>query len=504
MDFSLFHNLGVGFSAAGTIANIAFAFAGCLIGTLIGVLPGIGSISAIAILLPFTFGLDPLSALIMLSGIYYGAQYGGSTTAILVHVPGEASAIITCIDGHQMARQGQAGLALAVAALGSFFAGCVGTLLIAAFGPILAGVAQDFNSPEQFALMSVGLIMCIILVRGSIIKALGMVFLGLLFGTVGTDPNEAVQRLTFGVSLLFDGIDFVVLVVGMFGIVEIIRNLEEPEAEREALKTGFWDVWPRYADLRPAILPAIRGTLLGSIIGILPGAGTVVASFSSYALEKKVARDPSRFGQGAIAGVAGPESANNAAAQTSFIPMLTLGIPASAVMVLMMGAMMIQGVQPGPFIMQKQPELFWGLIASMWIGNAMLVVLNLPLIGIWVRLLSIPYRFLYPAILLFCIIGVYSTNMNALPMMTLTAIFALFGWILLKCGFELVPFVLGFVLGPLMEENLRRSLLLSRGSLMIFLERPICAALLAFAVVLVFAIVLPQVRMMRQKVSAQQ
>ena len=494
----LFANLATGFAAAATLQNIGFALIGCLLGTLIGVLPGIGPIPTIAMLLPITFGLDPLSSLVMLAGIYYGAQYGGSTTSILVNMPGEASSIVTCIDGHQMARQGRAGAALAVAALGSFFAGCVGTLFVAAFGPPLALLAQQFNSPDYFSLMVLGLVMAVILARGSVIKALAMVMIGLLFGLVGTDVNSGVVRYTFGISAIWDGIDFLPLVIGMFGIVEIIRNLEQGDFQRTAVSTKFRDLWPKPSDLREAWRPVLRGTGLGSILGILPGGGAVLASFASYTLEKKIAADPSRFGRGAMEGVAGPESANNAAAQTSFIPLLTLGLPSNAVMALMMGAMMIQGIAPGSAVMEKRPDLFWGMVASMWIGNAMLVIINLPLIGIWVKLLSMPYRLLYPAILLFCVIGVYSTNADP-AQLVLTAAFALFSYILLKFGCEPAPLVLGFILGPVMEENLRRSLVLSRGDPMIFIERPISAVLLLMTAAAIALIVVPQFRTTREK-----
>lgn len=498
IELNIFENLATGFAAAATLQNIGFALLGCLLGTLIGVLPGIGPIPAIAMLLPITFGIDPLSSLIMLAGIYYGASYGGSTTSILVNIPGEASSIVTAIDGHQMAKQGKAGLALATAAIGSFFAGCVGTVFVAAFGPPLAKLAQEFNSPDYFALMVLGLAMAVMLAHGSVLKAVGMVFIGLLFGLVGTDINSGTQRYTFGITFLFDGLDFLPLVIGLFGIVEIVKNLELKEMPRLTVAARFRDLWPRFADFKAAITPILRGTALGSILGILPGGGAVLSSFASYTLEKKVAKDPSRFGKGAIEGVAGPESANNAAAQTSFIPLLTLGLPSNAVMALMMGALMIQGLQPGAAIMTKQPDLFWGLVASMWIGNLMLVILNLPLIGIWVKLLSIPYRLLFPAILLFCVVGIYATNTTP-GQIAFMCIFAVFGYILVKFGCEPAPLVLGFILGPWMEENLRRSLVLSRGDPIIFLERPIAATLLALTVVVFALIVLPAFRRSREQ-----
>jgi putative tricarboxylic transport membrane protein len=498
MEINLFHNLAIGFGAAASLRNVGFCLTGCLVGTLIGVLPGIGPIATIAMLLPITFGLDPLSSLIMLAGIFYGAQYGGSTTSILVNMPGEASSIVTCIDGHQMARQGRAGAALSVAALGSFFAGCVSTVFVAAFGPPLAAIAQEFNSPDYFSLMVLGLVTAVVMAHGSVIKAVGVVVVGLLFGLVGTDVNSGVTRYTLGISDLWDGIDFLPLVIGMFGIVEIIINLEQPSLPRPAASTRFRELWPSKKDFKESWRAVLRGTGLGSILGILPGGGAVLASFASYTLEKKVAKDPSRFGKGAIEGVAGPESANNAAAQTSFIPLLTLGLPSNAVMALMMGAMIIQGIQPGAAVMTTRPELFWGLVASMWIGNAMLLVINLPLIGIWVRLLAVPYRFLYPAILLFCVIGVYATNPNVAQLM-LTALFAVFGYVLMRFGCEPAPLILGFILGPLMEENLRRALILSRGDPMVFIQRPISAILLAITAVIIALIVLPQIRKTREK-----
>jgi putative tricarboxylic transport membrane protein len=497
MDFAIFHNLATGFGAALSLSNLWFALLGCMLGTLIGVLPGIGPIPTIAMLLPITFGLGPLPSLIMLAGIYYGAQYGGSTTSILVNMPGEASSIVTTLDGYPMAQQGRAGAALGVAALGSFFAGCVGTVFIAAFGPPLSNLAQEFNSPDYFSLMVLGLVMAVVLAHGDVVKAVGMVLVGLLLGLVGTDVNSGLTRYTFGISAIWDGIDFLPLVIGMFGIVEIIRNLEQGDIQRVPISARWRDLWPKPRDFLDAWKPALRGTVIGSLLGILPGGGAVLASFASYTLEKKVADDPRRFGKGAIEGVAGPEAANNAAAQTSFIPLLTLGLPSNAIMALMMGAMIIQGIQPGSAIMTKQPELFWGLVASMWIGNAMLVIINLPMIGLWVKLLSVPYRLLYPAILLFCVIGVYSTN-QSLAQLVLTALFAVFGYILVRFGCEPAPLVLGFILGPLMEENLRRSLVFSRGDPMIFIERPISAGLLAATVIVIALVVFPQVRRTRE------
>ena len=494
----LIQNLGLGLATAAQPANLMFCFIGALLGTAVGVLPGVGPLATIAMLLPITFKVSPEASIIMLAGIYYGAQYGGSTTSILVNIPGEAGSIVTCLDGHAMAKQGRAGAALGVAALGSFLAGCVGTVFIAAFGPPLAAIAQEFNSPDYFSLMVLGLVTAVILAHGSVLKAVGMVLVGLLLGLVGTDVNSGLTRYTFGVSELWDGIDFLPLVIGLFGIVEIIRNLEQPTLPRPQFSAKMRDLWPGAKDFSESWRAVLRGTALGSILGILPGGGAVLAAFASYTLEKKIAKDPSRFGKGAIEGVAGPESANNAAAQTSFIPLLTLGLPSNAIMALMMGAMIIQGIQPGSAVMTKRPDLFWGMVASMWIGNLMLLVINLPLIGIWVRLLSVPYRLLYPAILLFCVIGIYGTNTN-IAQLVLCAVFAVFGYILLRFGCEPAPLVLGFILGPLMEENLRRSLVISRGDPMVFLERPISAVLLAATVAIVVLIVLPQFRRTREE-----
>ena len=499
MEFDLLHNLATGFTAAASLKNLGFAFLGCLLGTLIGVLPGIGPIPTIAMLLPITFGIDPLSSLVMLAGIYYGAQYGGSTTSILVNIPGEAASIVTCIDGHEMAKQGRAGAALGVAALGSFFAGTVGTVFIAGFGPPLAAIAQQFNSPDYFSLMVLGLVTAVILAHGSVLNAFGMVLVGLLLGLVGTDVNSGLTRYTFGIQEIWEGIDFVPMVIGMFGVVEIIRNLEQTELPRPHVKASMKDLWPRGQDFRDAWPAVLRGTGLGSLLGILPGGGAVLASFASYTLEKKVASDPSRFGRGAIEGVAGPESANNAAAQTSFIPLLTLGLPSNAIMALMMGAMIIQGIQPGSAVMTKRPDLFWGMVASMWIGNLMLVVINLPLVGVWVSLLRVPYRLLFPAILIFCAIGVYSVN-NAPADAIMVACFGLLGYWLVKHDFEPAPMLLGFVLGPLMEENLRRAMLIARGDPTTFVTRPLSGVLLGLAALLLVLALLPMIRSKRDEV----
>ncbi|MCA0417931.1 MAG: tripartite tricarboxylate transporter permease, partial [Proteobacteria bacterium] len=481
-----------------TMKNIALCFAGCLVGTLIGVLPGVGPIATISILLPITFGLDPTGALIMLAGIYYGAQYGGSTTAILVNIPGEATSVVTTLDGHQMAKQGRAGVALGTAAIGSFFAGCVATLIIAALGAPLTKMALLFGPAEYFSLMVMGLCFAVVLARGSILKAFCMIMLGLLLSTVGTDLETGQERLTFGVASLSDGIDFSVLAMGVFGFAEVLRNLESPEA-RDVVKGKIGRLLPDWNDIKQAAAPVLRGTAIGGILGILPGNGAVLGPFASYTMEKKIAKDPSRFGKGAIEGVAGPESANNAGAQTAFIPLLTLGIPPNAVMALMVGAMTIHGIIPGPQVMTRNPELFWGMIASMWVGNLMLLIINLPLVGLWVRLLQVPYRLMFPAILIFCCIGIYSVNNQPLDV-AFTALFGLFGYLLIKLGFEPAPLLLGFVLGKLMEEKLRQALIISRGSFWTFVERPISAGLLAVAVLVLVIALLPSISKKRDEV----
>ena len=475
----LINNLAIGFGVALSFQNLLYCLLGCLLGTLIGVLPGIGPVPTIAMLLPVTFTLPPVSALIMLAGIYYGAQYGGSTTAILVNLPGESSSAVTMLDGYQMARQGRAGPALAIAAIGSFFAGSAATIVIAVAAPPLAEVALKFGPAEYFSLMVLGLIAAVVLAHGSVVKAIAMVILGLLLGLVGTDVNSGIARFSFGVSELSDGIGFVTVAMGMFGFAEIIANLEQGE-QREVFTAKVTNLMPTMKDLKDSSGAILRGTVLGSFLGILPGGGALLSSFAAYALEKKVAKDASQFGKGDIRGVAGPEAANNAGAQTSFIPLLTLGIPSNPVMALMIGAMMIQGIAPGPQVMTERPQLFWGMIASMWVGNAMLVILNLPLIGMWVKLLSVKYRLLYPAILLFCCIGVFSIN-NATFDILLTVVFGLFGYICVKLETEPAPLILGFILGPMMEENLRRAMLLSRGDVTVFATRPISGALLLVA-----------------------
>ena len=494
----LLANLAIGFGAALTPLNVLYSFIGALVGTLIGVLPGIGPVATIAMLLPVTYGLPPLTALIMLAGIYYGASYGGSTTAILVKLPGEMSSVITVLDGHEMARQGRAGVALCIAALGSLFAGCVATLVIAAFAPPLAEIALRFDAAEYFALMVLGLVCAIALARGSLLKAVLMTFLGLLLGVVGTDPNTGIARFSFDVTELMDGIGFVAITMGLFAFAEIAVNLESHAARTMTAEhiSRLWITWSEFKQAFPAVL---RGTALGSLLGILPGGGATLSAFASYTLEKRVAKDPSRFGRGAIEGVAGPESANNAGAQTSFIPMLTLGIPSNAVMALMVGAMVIHDIQPGPDVIRKNPELFWGLIASMWVGNLMLVILNLPLIGIWVRLLRVPYRLLYPMILLVCTIGAYSANNNMFDVWVAIT-FGFLGYVFIKLDCEPAPLLLGYILGPMLEENLRRALVLSRGDFSVFVTRPASLAMLLLAVALLAVVLAPAIRARRDSV----
>src|SRR5437867_1492404 len=495
----LLSNLALGFGVAFSPMNILFCLLGALVGTLVGVLPGIGTVATIAMLLPITFGLPPVGALIMLAGIYYGAQYGGSTTSVLVNIPGEATSVVTCLDGHQMARQGRAGPALAIAAMGSFFAGCVATVLVAALGAPLTSIALMFGPAEYFSLMCLGLIFAVVLAKGSVLKAVAMVVMGLLLSMVGSDLETGAGRMTFDIAELADGIGFANVAMGVFGYAEIIRNLELPAESRDIVRAKITGLMPTRKDLIDSSGAIARGTILGSILGILPGGGAVVASFAAYTFEKKIAKDPSRFGRGAIEGVAAPESANNAAAQTSFIPLLTLGIPPNAVMALMVGAMTIHGIVPGPQVMQKQPDLVWGMIASMWIGHLMLLIINLPLAGIWVRLFRVPYRLMFPSIVIFCAIGIYSIN-NAPVDVILAGAFGLLGYWLIKHDFEPAPLLLGMVLGPLMEENLRRALLISRGDWSVFLTRPLSASLMAMAAFLLVLELLPSLRKKRDEV----
>jgi putative tricarboxylic transport membrane protein len=492
----LFSGLAHGLAIALQPLNLLYCLIGALIGTLIGVLPGIGNASAVAMLLPITFYLSPTSALIMLAGIYYGSQYGSSTTAILVNLPGETSSIVTCLDGYQMARQGRAGPALAVAALGSLFAGFFSTFFIALFAPPLAEVALLFGPAECFSLMVLGLLTAVVLARGSVPKALGMIVLGLLLACVGTDVESGASRMTLGIAALADGIGIVPIAMGLYGVAEIIKNLESPE-HRVVLEGSISHLWPSKDDFRRCWPAALRGSTLGSVLGLLPGGGSVISSFVAYSLEKRLSSEPERFGNGAVEGVAAPESANNAGAQTSFIPLLTLGIPPNATIALMAGAMMIHGVQPGPQLMTKHPEVFWGLVASMLIGNIMLVIINLPLISIWVQLLKVPYHLFYPMILVFCCIGVYGLNSSVFEVILLV-VFGFVGYLFIKWHCEPAPLLLAFVLGPTLEENMRRAMQLSYGDPLTFLKRPISATLLLIALGLLFLLVLPVFRRTRK------
>ncbi|HUS97037.1 MAG TPA: tripartite tricarboxylate transporter permease [Hyphomicrobiaceae bacterium] len=495
----LFSNLIFGFSIAFSIQNLLYCFIGVLVGTLIGVLPGIGPMATIAMVMPLTFKVPPVSAMIMLAGIYYGAMYGGSTTSILVNLPGETASVVTCIDGYQMARQGRAGPALAISAIGSFFAGTVCTLVIALFGPPLAEMALKFNSPEYFVMMMMALIIAALLAQGDMVKSLAMVALGLLLGCIGTDVDSGWQRFSFNILEMTDGIGFVVIAIGVFAVGEIISNLGEKE-DRQIFTSKVGSLFPSKEDMKRCIGPIIRGTVVGAFFGTLPGTGPSISSFSTYMVEKKIAKDPSRFGRGAIEGVAGPESANNAAAQCAFIPTLTLGIPGSGTMALMLGALMIQGIAPGPTVMTQRPDLFWGLIASMWVGNLMLVILNLPLIGMWVAILKVPYRMLFPGIMVFSCIGIYSLN-NSPFELYLTALFGLLGFAWRKLECSPVPLMLGFILGPMMEENLRRSLLISRGDPLVFVTRPLSLAFVIATILIVIVMQTPALRKRRGDIT---
>ena len=489
-------NLSLGFSTALTPLNLAYCFAGTLLGTLVGVLPGLGPMVTIAMLLPLTFSLDAAGALIMLAGIYYGAQYGGSTTSILVNIPGETASVVTCLDGYKMARQGRAGLALATAAIASFFAGTIATAILALFAPPLAAMAIQFGPAEYTSLLMLGLMASVVLASGSIVKAIGMVIIGLLMGSVGTDVNSGAARFTLDLENLLDGVEFVAVAIGVFGVAEIIRNLEE-EGEQTTITTKIQGLMPTRADLKRIFLPSLQGTGLGSLLGILPGGGPALGAFTAYALAKKTSKHPEEFGKGAIEGVAAPEAANNAAAQTSFIPMLTLGIPSNGVMALMIGAMLIKGIQPGPNVMSAQPALFWGVIVSMWIGNLFCLILNLPLVGLWAKLVSVPYHLLFPVIVGICCIGAFSIN-NKVFDVELMVFFSIIGVIFSKLDCEPAPLLLGFVVGPMFEENLRRALVVSRGDPMIFIERPISATLLAIVVVILLLPLLPAINKKRK------
>jgi TctA family transporter len=490
-------NLALGFGVALTLKNLTYCFVGVFLGTLIGVLPGIGPLVTIAMLLPITFGLDPVSSLIMLAGIFYGAQYGGSTTAILVNMPGEVSSAVTAIDGYQMARQGRAGPALATAAMASFVAGIISTLLVAFFGPLVGKWALEFGAAEYFSLMLMGLVFSAVLAHGDLVKSLAMVVIGLMLGIVGTDVTSGLPRFSFGVVELLDGVGFTVVAVGLFAVAEIVQNLARTD-KVEVFTKDVKNLMPTWADIKTAAMPTLRGTALGSFFGALPGITASVAAFSAYMLEKKLAKDPSRFGKGAIEGVAAPEAANNAAAQTHFIPTLTLGIPASAVMALMLGALTMQGIQPGPQVMTSKPELFWGLVASMFVGNVLLVLLNLPLVSLWARLTQVPYRWLFPAILMFAALGNFSLNNSAMDVYLCAAVGVL-GYVFAKLDCQPAPLILGYVLGPMLEENLRRALLMSEGSFAVFVTRPISLAFLLVTALILVAMVVPALRRGRER-----
>jgi len=498
----LFSNLGLGFAEAFQPINLMFCFVGVLLGTVIGILPGIGPLATISMLLPLTFGMEPTTSLIMLAGIYYGSQYGGSTTAILVNLPGEAASTVTTIDGYKMALKGRAGVALAAAGIGSFFAGCVATVLIALVAKPLTAFALSFGPPEYFSLMVIGLVSSIALASGSLLKALGMIVFGLLLGLTGLDLYTNKQRFTFGSVDLLDGLSFVAIAVGVFGIAEIIRNLQSNEGTPPKL-SRVGRIWPSLQDLRRMVAPTLRGTAIGSAIGILPGGGAMLSSFIAYNVEKRTSPNSAEFGHGAVEGVTAPEAANNAAAQTSFIPTLTLGIPGSATMAMMIGAMTIQGITPGPNVITGNPALFWGLIASMWIGNAMLIILNLPLIGVWVSLLRVPYRILFPAIIAFCCIGVYSVSNSVFGVYFVIGA-GIVGYFLGKLECEWAPFVLGFVLGPMLEHQLRRSMLISGGDPTVFVSRPVSAVLLLMAVGLLILVSLPSANKKREEVFTEE
>jgi TctA family transporter len=493
---TLISHLALGFDTALSLQNLMYCFIGCLLGTFIGVLPGLGPSTTIAMLLPITYALPPVAALIMLAGIYYGAAYGGSTTAILVNLPGESSSVVTAIDGYQMARKGRAGVALATAGISSFIAGCFATLVLAAFATPKSELAFMFGPAEYFSLMVLGLVGAVVLASGSLIKAVGMILVGLALGLVGTDVNSGVARYSFDIPELTDGINFVAIAMGVFGFAEIISNVEQRE-HRETFLNELTTLFPTKEDFKRMLPAAMRGTALGTVLGMLPGGGATLSSFAAYTVEKKMSKRGDEFGKGAIEGVAGPEAANNAGSQTSFIPLLTLGIPGNVVMALMVGAMTIHNIQPGPQVMTSNPDLFWGLIASMWIGNAMLIVLNLPLVGMWVKLLKVPYRFLYPAILAFCCIGLYSINNNVFDVYV-TAAFGVAGYVFMRCGMECAPLLLGLILGPMMEENLRRALLLSRGDFSTLVTRPLSASLLVATVLLLLIVALPSIRKTRE------
>lgn len=489
MDQSIWQNILYGFQVNLLPANLFYCFMGVLIGTLVGVLPGLGSAAAMALLLPSTFNLKPASAIIMLAGLYYGAMYGGSTTSILVNIPGEASSVPTCLDGYQMARKGRAGAALGISAFGSFIGGTISTILLMLVAPPLANIALQFGPPEYFSLIILGFVLLIYLAAGSMVKAFMMAIFGVILGCVGMDVITGTARFVYGVPALSDGVGLVPVIMGLFGISEVLLNVEHKIQERELFTQEIKGLLPNREDWRKSLGPILRGTGLGFMLGALPGGGAIVSSFASYAVEKRISRYPERFGTGIIEGVAGPETANNAACSGCLVPMLTLGIPSNVVMAILIGALLIHGVQVGPLLAQNHPDVFWGVIVSMYIGNGMLLLLNLPLIGLWVKILKVPYPILFPLILLFCLIGVYSLNNQALEIIIMI-LFGILGYFMKKFDYEAAPLVFALVLGPMMENTLRQSLLLSNGSMAIFIHRPISAILLAVTgILLILALV---------------
>jgi putative tricarboxylic transport membrane protein len=496
----ILHNLIYGFSVALQPTNLLFCFLGTVLGTLIGVLPGIGPIGTISMLLPVTFHMSPTAAIIMLAGIYYGAMYGGSTTSILVNIPGEAASVVTCLDGYEMAKRGRAGAALGIAAFGSFIAGTLGIVGLMIFAAPLARFALRFGSPEYFGLLLLGLTLVTYLSRGSILKALMMGAFGLILSCVGLDSIQASPRMTFDIMQLWDGVGLVPVAMGLFGISEVLINIEGTEST-DILKTKIKSFFPTVADWMRSLWPIVRGTVLGFFLGILPGGNPVIASFLSYGLEKRISKRPEEFGKGAIEGVAGPESANNSATSGGFIPLFTLGIPSNVTMALMFGALLIHGMRPGPFLVKDHADLFWGVISSMYIGNVMLLILNLPLIPLWVQVLKVPYRILFPLILLFCIVGSYSLNNSTFDVIVMM-IFGLLGYLFKKFDFEAAPLILAFVLGPMFETNLRQSLLLSKGSFMIFVSRPISAVFICVSLMLLITALLPNFKKVKERYDA--
>jgi len=499
MDF--LSAMQLGFSTALQPLNILYCFIGVFIGTLIGVLPGIGPSGAIAILMPVTFNIPSVSAIIILAGIYYGAMYGGSTTSILVNIPGEAASVVTCIDGYQMARKGRAGPALGISAFGSFIAGISGIILLAVLAPSLAQIALDFGPPEFFSLMILGLTLVIYLGSASMIKALMMAAFGVVLGCIGQDPILGNPRLTYGIEALFDGVDLIPVIMGLFGISEVLINLEKKE-QREIYETEIKGLLPTREDWKQSAKPIARGTLLGFFLGIVPGGGALLASFASYAIEKKFSKHPEKFGTGAIEGVAGPETANNAGTMGAMVPLLTLGIPSNVVMALLLAALMIHGTPPGPILIESHPDLFWGILASMILGNFLLLLLNLPLIGMWVQILKVPYKVLSPLIIMFCLIGAYSVHLNVVDIVIML-FFGGLGYLMKKYEYDAAPLVLAFILGPMLETALRQSLIVSHGSLYIFLQRPYSLLSLISALIFLVLPLIPFIRKKRKKLIAE-